>query len=1069
CLEGTRQDILEEIRIWTIDLEAPNILWITGYPGVGKSAIASTIVEELRSSDRLGSNFFFQRERARTMTPKALWCRVAYDLARRYSTIREHVVAALNANENLLTTPNVDILFSELISGTLTKSDDIPTEKLPVIVLDALDKCGGIDGWRSDHRKNLIPTLKSWSELPGRFKLVVTSRRESDIEQLFSTTMHHPIEIFAGEKVNSTSSADIRAFLVHELRRLLAARYPSLPLDWPGEEAILWLINRAGGLFIWIKTIIKLLERGEPQRTLRQILRQGAGGMVDLYTWILHASFPKPTEDDTKDFNAVMGTIIFTREPLDVANLAHFLSVDRSTIEYILGGLQSVLDYGSTVRIRHQSFVDFLLDPKSCPPSFLLNVGREARNLTLYCFHTMKHYLRFNICDLESSYVRNRDVPNLAQRVDECIPPYLSYSSRYWASHLIETTYDDEINDSLEYFMGHQYLFWLEVMSLIKEVNIGSDMLQSLVNWVQKLNLDDLLATDMQKFLAAFAGVISQSTPHIYISALPFAPQCLSISKQYIRCYPQTLVVKSGGYDSWPSIQNVFAGHDGSVLSAVFSPDGRRIVSGSSDHMVRVWDIRMGETVVGPLRGHTGSVRSVSFSPDGRKIISGSDDCTIRVWDAETGETVLGPMGGHSDWVSSVSFSPDGGRFVSSSSDHTIRIWNAETSKMVTGPLQGHSDWVCSVSFSPNGQKIVSGSSDHTIRVWGAEVGEMVMGPLQGHDDWVWSVSFSPDGRRIVSGSADRTIRVWDVETGETVVGPLQGHGGPVYSVLFSPDGRKIASGSKDKSIRIWDAETGKTALGPLHGHSDSVWSVSFSSDGRRIVSASSDHIVRVWDAEMGETTVGVPLQGDIDPVLPMSFSPDGRRIVSSSSENTIRVWNVETGAMVIGPLQGHTSSLRFFCFSPNGRQFASGSGDCTIQVWDTETGDMIMPPLQGHTERVRSISFSADGRRIVSHSYGDTIRVWDVETSKTMTGPSQGYNTSVRSPLFPPKERQVVFRSNGGATHLHDHQSNNGRLSWVSSFSNFDTRLLSTIQCRSSSIPIRTSAKMFKRKMVGY
>ena len=78
------------------------------------------------------------------------------------------------------------------------------------------------------------------------------------------------------------------------------------------------------------------------------------------------------------------------------------------------------------------------------------------------------------------------------------------------------------------------------------------------------------------------------------------------------------------------------------------------------------------------LTGHSGSVTSVSFSPDGSRIVSGSKDSTVRVWDAVTGE-VINTLTGHSGYVLSVSsFSPDGSRIVSSGSyDNTVRIWDA--------------------------------------------------------------------------------------------------------------------------------------------------------------------------------------------------------------------------------------------------------------------------------------------------------------------------------------------------------------------------------------------------------
>jgi len=358
-------------------------------------------------------------------------------------------------------------------------------ESPPIVVVDALDECGGVDGRHSDHRKALMRTLKSWSSLPGRFKLVVTSRGENDIERLFSTVAHHPLEVSAGKKVDSLSSVDIRRFLECELRQIVN-QYPSLPPDWPGDQLIQRLADRAAGLFIWVKTIIRFLERGEPVRTLKQILEDGgAGGMADLYTWILNVSFPNLSHGDAKDFHSILGAIIFSKAPLDPTSLAHLLSIESSTMGYICNGLQSVLDSENAVRIHHQSFVDFLLDPKDCPPDFLIIRECANRNLTVACLKTMKSHLQFNICGLESSYVRNSEVPNLQSKVERHIPRYLFYSSRFWTDHLAQTTFDNKLFGHVQYFTQNQFLFWLEVLSLIGMVNVASGMLWTLLNWMR--------------------------------------------------------------------------------------------------------------------------------------------------------------------------------------------------------------------------------------------------------------------------------------------------------------------------------------------------------------------------------------------------------------------------------------------------------------------------------------------------------------------------------------------------------------------------------------------------------
>ena len=78
-----------------------------------------------------------------------------------------------------------------------------------------------------------------------------------------------------------------------------------------------------------------------------------------------------------------------------------------------------------------------------------------------------------------------------------------------------------------------------------------------------------------------------------------------------------------------------------------FSPDGKRIVSGSFDDTLRLWEADSGKPIGEPLKGHTNSVLSVAFSPDGKRIVSGSYDNTLRLWEADSGKPIGEPLKGH--------------------------------------------------------------------------------------------------------------------------------------------------------------------------------------------------------------------------------------------------------------------------------------------------------------------------------------------------------------------------------------------------------------------------------------
>jgi WD40 repeat protein len=465
---------------------------------------------------------------------------------------------------------------------------------------------------------------------------------------------------------------------------------------------------------------------------------------------------------------------------------------------------------------------------------------------------------------------------------------------------------------------------------------------------------------------------------------------------------------------------NRFQGHGYWVIALAFSPDGRRIVSGSWDETVRLWDVRTGQPIGQPLKGDGFKVTSVAFSPDGKRIVSGGWGKTLQMWNTQTGQLIGQPLRGHGAEIKAVAFSPDGGRIVSASQDKTLRLWNSKTGQSIGQPLKGHGAGIRAVVFSPDGSRIVSGSEDKTIRLWDVKTGQQIGQAWKGHGNTVKSVAFSPVrtmtskgvGYVIASGSHDKTVRLWDAQTGQSIGQPLQGHQAKVSSVAFSSDGRRIISGSWDETIRLWDVQTSQPIGQPLQTHGGAILSVAFSPDGHHIISTgnSDNNIVRLWDAQMAQP-VGQALKGHGDRE-DVAFSPDGS-IVSTSEENTLRLWDSKTSQPIGQPLKGHEDEITVIVFSPDGRRVVSGSLDKTLRLWDTQTGQPIGQPFKGHEDGIAAVAFSSDSRRIVSGSLDKTLRLWNVQTGQPIGQPLKGHEDVIAAVAFSPDGHRIV---SGGA-----------------------------------------------------
>ncbi|WP_310481059.1 WD40 repeat domain-containing protein, partial [Chamaesiphon sp. VAR_48_metabat_403] len=315
----------------------------------------------------------------------------------------------------------------------------------------------------------------------------------------------------------------------------------------------------------------------------------------------------------------------------------------------------------------------------------------------------------------------------------------------------------------------------------------------------------------------------------------------------------------------------VFQGYANTIYAMDFAPPPlpdiaapqAMLATGYFGGALRLWNIQdVGEASPSgnrstSLSGHNSSIRTVAFSPDGQLLASGgnSDNPIIKLWRVRDGQCCH-ILAGHTDGLWSVALSNDSQILASSSVDHTIRLWSTLTGECLQ-VLAGHTDWVTAVAFIVSPPMLVSASADRTISFWNIQTGECIR-TLQGQQLAICSIAVNPGEDILASGGIDNTVALWHINTGECFQ-VLPGHTHFARSVAFSPDGRILASGSYDSTVRLWDVHSGK-CLRILHGHTHGVFGVAFVphystdfAERQLLASTGTDATIRFWDVATGE------------------------------------------------------------------------------------------------------------------------------------------------------------------------------------------------------------------------
>jgi len=485
CLDGTRTEILTEILDWmnSTDPATPPILWLHGQAGRGKSAIAHTIALQAQNLGVLGSCFCFSRTRHHEGLHVKLFATIARDLADCDLRLHQILAEVISNDHSLRDTADIAEQWKKFILEPFSQLEGTLSRNI-VVVIDALDESGA-----EATRRDILDILAHGAQLPSNIRIVLTSRPIMDIRQ--ALLVSHHVQAKSLDDIEADSATrDITHYISTTLKKVGAAF---------SDKDLEQLAAKSNGLFEWARLACDFLcprigvIANERFRKIMSHAGDGANLLDGIYTMSLK-DLIQGDADVLERFRSVMRQILWSKEPLSINALDSMRCKftredDHFPVGIILGYMASFLtgttDPSTPVRPLHASFYDFLLD-KRRSDGFFIDETDVHRELALASLCVMRDGLRFNICGLETSYVRNSAVADLQIKIEKNIPLHLLYSCRFWATHLHDSTFDTDLaKHVMDIVTGERILFWMEVLGVCKCIGEADRALTSAEGWLQ--------------------------------------------------------------------------------------------------------------------------------------------------------------------------------------------------------------------------------------------------------------------------------------------------------------------------------------------------------------------------------------------------------------------------------------------------------------------------------------------------------------------------------------------------------------------------------------------------------
>ena len=507
CLRGTRADVLLQLERWLKDGQDHRVFWLNGLAGTGKSTIAQTFAEISFADGKLGASFFCSRDFEDRSNLQAIFPTLAFQLAYRYLPFRERLLRVLRSNPSV-GRESLCSQMEKMIVGPLEAS-----RVRTLIIIDALDECKD-----EEPASAILSILSRYVDEIPNVKFFITGRPEPRIRSGFRLNSLRPItEVLRLHDVERSSvDRDIKLFFRTQLTNIARTRSDcDFTQDWPNPSDIDILCKKAAGFFIYASTVVKFIafKNYTPTEQLDRIIslpqsttHEGQSGIDLLYTQVLEQAVEEVgvnAGEIHSCFRTVVGAVLLVLNPLSMMALSDLLKM--TNISTTLRSIHSVLLVPDVtedpIRAFHKSFPDFLMDPVRCKDvRFFVEPAVHHTDILLSCLRLMGERLKRNICNLDN-YTLLSKVKNLPIYKKNHIGEALEYACRFWTKHLLRvpsnSSHIGEVQKEIEKFFTKHLLYWIEVLALIGNLDVGVYAMNDVKQWCDLVSAVQTICLDL--------------------------------------------------------------------------------------------------------------------------------------------------------------------------------------------------------------------------------------------------------------------------------------------------------------------------------------------------------------------------------------------------------------------------------------------------------------------------------------------------------------------------------------------------------------------------------------------